>query len=91
MEFIETPTFTRMIMSLLKSEEYRGLQNALMENPALGALIRRGGGIRKLRSALSGTGKSGGIRVIYYWFPERHQIYLLIAYPKSKRDNLSDK
>lgn len=46
MEFIETPTFTRLI---------------------LGVLIKGGGGIRKLRHAVSGHGKSSGIRVIYYW------------------------
>jgi hypothetical protein len=91
MEFIETPTFTRMITNLLESDAYRRLQNSLMENPAQGSLIRGGGGIRKLRYALAGIGKSGGIRVIYYWISERHQIYLLVAYPKSKKDSLSDK
>jgi hypothetical protein len=54
-----------------------------------GALIRGGGGIRKLRFALPGTGKSGGTRIIYYWIRSRSQIYLLMAYPKSKKDNLS--
>lgn len=51
----------------------------------------RGGGIRKLRFALPGTGKSGGTRIIYYWIRERRQIYMLMAYPKSKKDDLSDK
>jgi hypothetical protein len=91
MEFIETPTFTRMITELLGNEAYRGLQNVLLENPARGALIRGGGGIRKLRYALPGTGKSGGIRVIYFWKQDQQQIYLLAIYPKSKKDNLSDK
>ena len=48
-----------------------------------------GGGIRKLRYALAGGGKSGGIRVIYYWVTRQDQIYLLIVYPKSKKDNLT--
>jgi hypothetical protein len=91
MEFIETPTFTRMISSLLDNDSYLGLQYSLMEDPARGALIRGGGGIRKLRYSLPGTGKSGGIRVIYYWIRERHQIYLLAAYTKSRKDNLTDK
>ncbi len=67
MEFIETPTFTRLITDLLTDNEYRLLQNILVEDPERGALIRGGGGIRKLRYALAGGGKSGGIRVIYYW------------------------
>ncbi len=91
MEFVETPTFTRMITSLLDNDAYRRLQNVLMENPERGALIRGGGGIRKLRYALPGGGKSGGIRVIYHWNKENHQVYLLIAYSKSRKDALSDR
>ena len=53
MEFIETPTFTRLLASLLTDDEYRALQNVLVENPARGDLIPGGGGIRKLRHALS--------------------------------------
>mgnify|MGYP003495265226 CR=1 FL=1 len=52
MEFIETPTFTRLLASLLTDDEYRALQNVLVENPARGDLIPGGGGIRKLRHAL---------------------------------------
>ena len=65
MEFIETPTFTRLLASLLTDDEYRALQNVLVENPARGDLIPGGGGIRKLRHALPGRGKSGGVRAIY--------------------------
>ncbi len=36
-------------------------------------------------------GKSGGIRVIYYWVTEDDQIFFLVAYPKSVKDNLTDK
>jgi len=42
-------------------------------------------------TALAGAGKSGGIRVIYYWVTRRDQIYLLVVYPKSKKDNLTDR
>jgi hypothetical protein len=37
-----------------------------------------------------GRGKSGGVRAIYYWVKDRHQIYMLVVYPKSKKDDLSD-
>jgi len=90
MEFIETPTFTRLLASLLTDDEYRALQNVLVENPARGALIAGGGGIRKLRHALPGRGKSGGVRAIYYWIRDDDQIYMLLIYPKSKKDNLTD-
>ena len=41
--------------------------------------------------AAQGRGKSGGVRAIYYWIKDRHQIYMLVVYPKSKKDDLSDK
>ena len=61
-----------------------------MENPARGDLIFGGGGIRKLRHALLGWGKSGGVRAIYYWIRDDDEIYMLLIYPKSKKDNLTD-
>ena len=91
MEFIETPTFTRTITVLLSDDSYAQMQMALVENPALGDLIRGGGGIRKLRFAVQGRGKSAGVRVIYYWLKDEFQIYLLLAYPKSAKDTLTDK
>ena len=67
MEFIETPIFTRLVTALLSDDDYRGLQNELVEDPQRGDLIRGGGGIRNIRYALQGQGKSGGVRAIYYW------------------------
>jgi hypothetical protein len=90
-EFIETPTFTRLLAALLTDDEYSGLQNVLVENPERGDIIKGGGGIRKLRHALPGRGKSGGVRVIYYWLRNDGQIYMLLIYPKSKKDNLTDR
>ena len=91
MEFIETPTFTRLLLELLGDDEYALLQQVLVENPERGDLVRGGGGIRKLRYALSGRGKSGGVRVIYYWLRDDGQIYLLLIYPKSRKDTLTDR
>ncbi len=91
MEFIETPTFTRLLANLLSDDEYADLQNVLVENPERGDILKGGGGIRKLRHALPGGGKSGGVRVIYYWLRDDGQIYMLLIYPKSKKDNLTDR
>ena len=46
-------------------DEYRLLQNALWRDPMMGDVVRGGGGIRKMRFAVEGRGKSGGVRVIY--------------------------
>ena len=91
MVFIETPTFTRLITELLDDDEYSKLQMELSNRPDAGDLIKNGGAIRKLRWKRTGTGKSGGIRVIYYWLTEDNQIFMLAAYPKSVKDTLTDK
>lgn len=82
MELIETPTFTRQIRELLADDDYREFQSRLAANPELGALIKGSGGIRKIRVGLSGRGKRGGARVIYYWAVRKNLI--LIAFRLSK-------
>ncbi|KQM78382.1 type II toxin-antitoxin system RelE/ParE family toxin [Xylophilus sp. Leaf220] len=89
MVFVETPTFTRQVTLLLSDEEYRELQNTLVRDPEHGALIKAGGGLRKMRYGLQGRGKSGGVRAIYYWISEDDRIYMLVMYPKSEKDDLS--
>ena len=91
MLFIETSIFTKQIKELVSDEEYRQLQQDLLVQPDKGDLIKNGGGIRKVRCAHGNKGKSGGIRVIYYWVNEDHQIFFLLAYPKSVKDTLTDK
>lgn len=91
MVFIETPTFTRLITALLDDYEYSKLQGELVKRPDAGDLIKNGGGIRKFRWKRAGTGKSGGIRVIYYWITENDRLLMLVAYPKSVKDSLTDK
>jgi hypothetical protein len=90
-ELIETSTFTRQITALLSDEEYGGFQFRIAANPKLGALIRGGGGIRKVRVAVGSRGKSGGARVIYYWAVRRGVILLLYAYPKNVAADLTPK
>ena len=89
MEFIETPTFTRQVEKLLGADEYAKLQLALAVRPDCGKVIPGSGGLRKLRWAGSGRGKRGGLRVIYYWQTADDQIWLLVAYPKGEREDLS--
>src|SRR5260370_38232333 len=69
--------------TLLNDEDYGEFQSRLAANPQLGALIKHGGGIRKVRVAVGSRGKSGGARVIYYWAVRRDVILLLYAYPKN--------
>ena len=66
MVFIETPIFTRQVLEVLTDEQYALLQGSLVARPDSGVLIRGNNGIRKLRWALPGRGKSGGVRLIYF-------------------------
>jgi mRNA-degrading endonuclease RelE of RelBE toxin-antitoxin system len=89
MRFIETSIFSKAIDELLDEEQFRALQLALLARPEAGALIRKTNGLRKMRWALQGGGKRGGIRVIYYWDKVTDSIYLLFAHPKSAQKTLT--
>lgn len=89
MVIIETTIFTSLINDLMSDDEYRELQEALLNRPNIGALITGGGGLRKVRWKLEGVGKSGGVRIIYYWVTTDHQIRMLYVYPKGKQEALT--
>jgi hypothetical protein len=89
MIFVETKTFSRQVVALLSDDQYRSLQRLLVDHPDAGAIIKATGGIRKLRCAAEGKGKSGGVRIIYYWAMANDRILLLFMYPKSEKDDLS--
>lgn len=88
MIFIETAVFTKEIKLLLPDDEYRMLQTALMFRPDAGNIIRGGGGLRKVRWNLTGRGKRGALRVIYFWEPP-DTIYMLLPYKKTDQENLT--
>ena len=88
-EFIKTSVFTRQIGELLTDAQYQDLQLDLLANPEGGPVIRKSGGLRKLRWSGSGHGKRGGIRVIYYYLTKQGNVLMLFAYPKGRQDDLS--
>ena len=51
--------------------------------------MRGTGGIRKLRWARDGSGKSGGVRIVYYFHDERIPLYLLTIFGKNEKTNIS--
>lgn len=89
MLFFETPFFTRFCEQHCTDDELRELQQVLIERPEAGDLIRGAKGLRKIRWALPGRGKSGGARVIYYWRSAAGTTYLLYAYRKNRQADLS--
>ncbi|MEW6509157.1 MAG: type II toxin-antitoxin system RelE/ParE family toxin [Bacteroidota bacterium] len=60
-----------------------------MLNPEKGKIIRGSGGLRKIRWSIPGKGKSGGVRIIYYWVKTKEIILILLIYSKDEQDDLS--
>lgn len=88
MEFIEYPAFSDRIDEFLTHDEHQALQIALINRPDLGAVIPRSGGLRKMRWRSHGTGKRGGLRVIYY-LHARDTFYMLYVYKKTDQEDLT--
>ena len=73
----------------MPDNDYRLLQNRLIEFPEAGDLIKGSKGLRKVRWTLEGRGKRGGVRVIYYWARSDYQIFMLYAYAKNAQEDLT--
>ncbi len=87
----ETSVFTRQITKLLPDDEYKELQRELAFNPAAGKILPQSGGLRKVRWRSATKGKRGGIRVIYYWYVDEKELFMLLAYGKGEKDDLTQK
>lgn len=86
--FIESTLFARYLSEYLTDDEYNILQSYLTEQPEIGVIVPGSGGVRKLRWRIAGSGKRGGIRVIYYIQWKRDEIWLLTLYGKSATENI---
>jgi hypothetical protein len=89
MLIVETPIFTRRVLEALTDDEYRELQHFIAQYPGAGDIIPGSHGLRKLRWSISGKGKRGGTRVIYYWLRPRDIILMLFIFTKSERSDLT--
>lgn len=89
--FVELPPFERYRSRYVDDDAFLALQNLLMTHPDAGSLIPDAGGLRKLRlgDARRGKGKSGGLRVIYYWWTAGLQFWLFTIYDKDEMADLT--
>ncbi|MBE6679517.1 MAG: addiction module toxin RelE [Ruminococcaceae bacterium] len=89
--FVELPIFRSRWKDMgLDDNDLKKLQEELLADPKVGAVMRGTGGVRKMRFAFEQRGKSGSVRVIYVDFEVYEKIFLITAYPKSEKDNLTD-
>ena len=83
----ETLPFLRQAASLWDDGERHAFVDFIAANPEAGDVIPDTGGIRKVRWSRRGTGKRGGVRVIYFYHDDSMPIYLLLIYAKAQREN----
>jgi hypothetical protein len=88
-EFIYTAEFLDSVEGMLTDEDFHDLELQLLAMPERGKVIPGTGGVRKLRIALPGRGKSGGARILYVFAAGDEQLFLLLAYAKSVRETLT--
>ena len=86
--FIESAAFERMRAVYLDDEEYAELQQFMILHPEAGNIVRGTGGVRKLRWGRKGTGKRGGLRVIYFLRYQPNEFWMLALYAKTRRENV---
>lgn len=81
--------FTGLVTENLNEDAYRALQTALLLRPEQGAVIPGSGGLRKVRWGVEGSGKRGGLRVIYFWDRQTDCCYMLYLYRKNRQGDLT--
>jgi len=86
---VELPEFLKKSDKWLTRSERLSIINYLATHPAAGDIMQGTGGIRKLRWSAKGKGKSGGVRVIYYYHNESIPLFLLTLFGKGEKTNLT--
>lgn len=86
---IEAPSFEKKINKILTTDERLEFMAYLSNNPLKGEVIKGGQGLRKIRWARQASGKSGGVRVIYYNVLDHGYIFCIDIYAKNQKENIS--
>jgi hypothetical protein len=73
----------------MNDEEFAALQQFLGKHPEVGDVMPRAGGLRKMRWMGRGTGKRGGLRIIYYNQLLNREIILVAIYDKREIESLT--
>ena len=87
---VELPEYKKKVQKYLSKSDSDLLIHYLAEHPKAGDLMQGTGGVRKLRQAKSGSGKSGGVRVVYYFHNDSMPLFLLTLFGKNEKANLSN-
>ncbi len=86
---IETPQFLRQAEDVWTEAERQEFVDYIARNPEVGDLVPETGGVRKVRWRRQGTGKQGGVRVIYFYYNAVTPLFLLMVYAKAVREDVA--
>ena len=89
MRIFTTRTYERAVRKLMSEVERQKMEAAIVADPGRAPLLRGTGGIRRFRWAGSGRGKRGGIRTIFFHHAGPETIYMLTAFAKADREDLT--
>ncbi len=93
MEIVRTSSYAAALKRLKKlgasRDDITEMEDAIARAPEAGAVIRGTNGLRKVRFGYGGRGKSGGGRTIYYATLDHEVVYLLVAYAKADKEDLT--
>lgn len=86
---VETPQFVRQADAVWTDDERHEFVDYIARNPETGDVIPETGGVRKVRWRRQGTGKRGGVRVIYFYHNVTTPLFLLMVYAKKVREDVA--
>lgn len=89
LEFVYLAMFERTRAGVLTDAVVKALEDELLATPRAGVVMPGTGGVRKVRAAQQGRGKSGSTRVAYLYVPEQATVYFILAFPKNVQANLT--
>ena len=85
----ETPLFVRQADGVWNDAERESFVNYIAGNPDAGDVVANTGGVRKIRWSRAGSGKRGGVRVIYFYHDANRPLYLLMVYAKARQEDMT--
>ena len=88
---VETPAYLRAAEAMFTDAERANIVATVAADPECGDVMAGTGGFRKVRVARGGMGKRGGARVVYILRNEGFPVFLITAYPKNEKANLTKK
>ena len=86
---VETAAFIAKAKGCMSDAERMAAIDSIAAAPDMGDLLEGGGGVRKIRFAVGGRGKSGGARIVYYYQCPEVPVFLLTVFAKNEKPNLT--